>query len=154
MQILKCCVGGRAGIWEGFQHDDDEEEPPFTLEQLLELGAEAPLTAACERVAALSKQRHVDARILSGLQGNLLTVFDLVAAGDEDGRGAPWPASLVKAHIEVVMQVCGCGCVLRGEVGWGGVGVIVLTPDHPGHCTALCCHHSTPAAVRACIHHQ
>ncbi|WIA32941.1 hypothetical protein OEZ86_006108 [Tetradesmus obliquus] len=53
LQLLKRCVGGGPGMLGGFANIHHELSPPWSLQQLLQLGAQQPLVAACSSVAQL-----------------------------------------------------------------------------------------------------
>lgn len=66
----------------GFSSIHNELSPPWSLQQLLDLGAEEPLVTACNTVAAMVRQHSIKRELLGLLHTTLLDIFDLLCAGD------------------------------------------------------------------------
>uniref|UniRef100_A0A383VSG5 Uncharacterized protein n=1 Tax=Tetradesmus obliquus TaxID=3088 RepID=A0A383VSG5_TETOB len=82
LQLLKRCVGGGPGMLGGFANIHHELSPPWSLQQLLQLGAQQPLVAACSSVAQLVQQHGIERQLLGLLHTTLLDIFDLLCAAD------------------------------------------------------------------------
>jgi hypothetical protein len=82
LQLLKRCVGGGPGMLGGFSSIHHELSPPWSLQQLLQLGAEQPLVAACGSVARLVRQHGIERQLLGLLHTTLLDIFDLLCAAE------------------------------------------------------------------------
>ncbi len=127
LQLLKRCLGGKAGMWSGFQTFDDEDDPPYDLAELLRLDAEAPLVAACKCVTELTRASMGTDELLTRLRMTLLDVFDLMTGSSSSSRGGissggissggsgsgrssrgaagGWPDALLQAHVALVVEV-------------------------------------------------
>ncbi|WIA12780.1 hypothetical protein OEZ85_006411 [Tetradesmus obliquus] len=82
LQLLKRCVGGGPGMLGGFANIHHKLSPPWSLQQLLRLGAQQPLVAACSSVAQLVRQHGIERQLLGLLHTTLLDIFDLLCAAE------------------------------------------------------------------------
>ncbi|KAF8067225.1 hypothetical protein HT031_002272 [Scenedesmus sp. PABB004] len=87
LQLLKRCCGGGPGMLGGFARLEHELALPWSLGQLLALGAGPPLAAACKTVASLVKRRGAERSLLGLLHTTLLDIFDLLASDGAGGAG-------------------------------------------------------------------
>lgn len=74
----------------GFANIHHKLSPPWSLQQLLRLGAQQPLVAACSSVAQLVRQHGIERQLLGLLHTTLLDIFDLLCAaeaGSSEGGG-------------------------------------------------------------------
>ena len=69
----------------GFSNIHHELSPPWSLQQLLQLGAQQPLVAACSSVAQLVREHGIERQLLGLLHTTLLDIFDLLCAAEAGG---------------------------------------------------------------------
>jgi hypothetical protein len=66
----------------GFSSIHHELSPPWSLQQLLQMGAEQALVTACNNVARLVRVHGIERQLLGLLHTTLLDIFDLLCAAE------------------------------------------------------------------------
>jgi hypothetical protein len=72
----------------GFSSIHHELSPPWSLQQLLQMGAEQALVTACNNVAQLVRVHGIERQLLGLLHTTLLDIFDLLCAADSGAANA------------------------------------------------------------------
>jgi hypothetical protein len=72
----------------GFSSIHHELSPPWSLQQLLQMGAEHAFVTACNNVARLVRVHGIERQLLGLLHTTLLDIFDLLCAAESGAESA------------------------------------------------------------------